>query len=139
MRDELGARFPGQLPKLPVCSGSTQVDGMQLKRSLRKRLQCCTRWLIQWPAWLTTSDTHAHKVFDRISPTRLLVVYGLVDGGVRSYHGKPHVNLRTSGALQGLATLMWCETPGTEYDLSKASRRLSKYVSVIRLAEPERS
>lgn len=46
-------------------------------------------WLVQWAAWLTTSDAYAaERVVDKLAPTPLLLVHGTDDRGVAPYHSE---------------------------------------------------
>jgi uncharacterized protein len=46
-------------------------------------------WLIQWGAWLVTSDTQsARDIVDDLAPTPVLLVHGSDDRAVRPYHSE---------------------------------------------------
>ena len=54
-----------------------------------KMAQMGPLWLVQWAAWLVTSDRFAaERVVGELSPTPLLVVHGTADRGVRPYHAE---------------------------------------------------
>jgi fermentation-respiration switch protein FrsA (DUF1100 family) len=64
-------------------------------------------WLVQWGAWLVTSDDHAAEdVVGRLAPTPILLVHGTADRGVAPYHsdrlfelaGEPKEIWRVEGA-----------------------------------------
>ena len=46
-------------------------------------------WLVQWGAWLVTSDAFAaEEVVGKLAPTAILLVHGTEDRGVQPYHSE---------------------------------------------------
>jgi fermentation-respiration switch protein FrsA (DUF1100 family) len=83
-------------------------------------------WLVQWGAWLVTSDAFAAEdVVGKLAPTPLLLIHGTEDRGVQPYHSERLF------VLAGEPKEIWRVEGGKHLDAMRSERYRAKFVEYL--------
>jgi uncharacterized protein len=92
-------------------------------------------WLVQWGAWLVTSDAFsAEGIVGKLAPTPILLIHGTEDRGVQPYHSEQLYE------LAGNPKDIWRVEGGKHLDAMQSDRYRAKFVEYLtRACDAEQS